>query len=741
MEELSAEKLAATNRIHIAPILLGYIIYVIFLSMTDLLALPLYYLDANRFLPVAIGLAAALTVLLVVRTRKYISIETLRLQKSWLVYGGILLAIAFLRGLAPDLSHDVSMARVFWQYPGFADNISYNVFPAGFTFFFPLSDRIFYYPRLLLGCRLGMLMNAFLLILIYRQVWDLLHRLVGSRLEEIRTAYAERAVQQPLIGILNYLISEEFLAFMAVTLYYSLADLGTYMIDLVAIPLLLWLVKRVLDGRRHDAAVAELIFVAVLCGLCFALKFTNVIFVAPLLLIYLWQNRKAIHPGIFCLCLLLGLLPSVPYLLYAYTSTGNPVFWTFNSIFKSPYYPDTDFKDTRWGPQNWKDFLLWPFHLIFNYSENVAEISFLPQVYLLFGYVGAGCAALRYRKHKEEKPLLLVAAVFMIFTLFWLKSTGYPRYAILCEILALLLAAAWLISFLESKKRWKRAVAVLSLLVLFAQCMVNTGAAALNLYDWSFRERIVSTSAITSYYRLNAAELFTDRGLIGTEEQRERVDVFLSTHIRHSMMKVLDPDAAIVNGSYIVNYLLALKDEKGIDYVSYYFGKLKEEEANGARIYDMAIAGEYDSFCDSANSVGAEIISLEEVDGYFVGKDTPILIGYSMTGKENTCTDLSTQPSFEIPAGSAAVHISGIACLPSYVQWDAVNPIVQICISAAGESVALLTLEIPQHEYIQIDQLLDVSQYTQSGSATLSISDVSEQSIAGNIFNLEVLPQ
>ena len=204
-------------------------------------------------------------------------------------------------------------------------------------------------------------------------------------------------------------------------------------------------------------------------------------------------------------------------------------------------------------------------------------------------------------------------------------------------------------------------------------------------------------------------------------------------------MLALDPDAAIINGSYIVNQLGEVKEQKDIDYAAYYFGKLKEQEKTGAGIFDIAVASEYDSIITGANSVGAEIISLEEVDGYFVGRDTPILVGYSMTGKENTCTDLSQHPTFMFPQGTEKIRISGIACLPSYVQWEAENPVLQVTVSSADGTAEVLTVEIPQHEYICLNETIDLSAFSRESNITVTLNDASGQGIAGNIINLRVV--
>ena len=722
------------NKIRISGVLFAYTAYIVFLSITDLLAISLFYGGWNQFLWGAILAAAVCTVILAKKFSKYCVFERIVTHRALLLYGTIFLVVGILRGLAPDLSHDVSQGRVYWQTPGFADNIDENVFPAGFTFFFPLSDRIFYYPRVLLGYRMGTLMNALVLILIFLQMYKLIHTLLGKRMEMLRKNYTEKAISRPIYGVLTYLMSEELFAFVSITLFYALADLGTYMIDLFAIPLLLWLLQRVLDESQQSNR-AEQLFVALLCGLSFAMKFTNVIFIAPVLLVYLWQNRKEIRATTFVVALIVGLLPAAPYLLYAYTSTGNPVYWTFNSIFKSPYYPDENFKDLRWGPQNWVQVLLWPLHIILHPTERVSELSIWPQIYLMVGYLGGIYVIIKTWKEHYTRKATLFAALFFAFVLLWLKSTGFPRYAILCEMMAVVLGAYLIVGGLAAKVKWKKLVAMILMVALLGQCAINTVGGALNYYDWSFRWKI-SPDTLSSEYKLNAQEAFRDRGLIGTDEQS---DIFLSTHLRHSIMKALDPDAPIVNGNYIVTFLSAVKEAKGIDYAEYYFTKLAEEEKKGARIYDIAIANEYSEFISGANSVGAEIISLEEVDGYFIGRDTPILIEYSMTGRENTCTDLAQQPAFEFPQGTGEISLTGIACLPSYVQWDYPPAILQVTVSTASGTNEVLTVEIPQHEYIQLDEVLDLSPYSKDGPVTVMLSDIGAEAIDGNIFNLKVV--
>ncbi|WNX84091.1 hypothetical protein RWV98_16145 [Agathobaculum sp. NTUH-O15-33] len=726
------------NLLKIPAILYGYIFYIAFLSITDVFALPLYYLNANNFLPAAIGIALALTVVMAWWYRTQFAFSRMKTNRSFYLYVAIILVIALIRSIIPDLSHDVSQGRVFWQTPYFVDNVNCNVFPAGFTFFFPLSDRIFYYPRILLGYRLGTLGNAFLLLLIYYQVVGLTGHLLKESQQKLREKLRKKSIKRPLYDFIMFVLSEDTLAFLSVMLFYSIADLGTYMVDLFGIPLLLWLLNITLIQRKGKRSFAQLLFVAMVCGILFAMKITNIIFIAPLLLVFIYQSRQSIKFRTFLLCFLVGIIPATPYLLYAYTSTGNPVYWTFNAVFKSPFYPDKNFKDTRWGPSSWKEFLLWPVHLIMHPTERVSEISKYSQIYLLLGWIATGVVAVRCLLKKRATNLLAVTACFVGFTILWQKSTGYPRYAILCEMLAAIVLIGAVFPWIVDGGNAKRIIAITLLATLTIQCAFNTLAGALNLYDWGWRD-VVSWESLKSTYADNAKYLLKDRGLIGTEEQRNRVDFFLSTNFQHSMMKAMDPDAPIINGSYVTASLASVKQEKGIDYADYYLGKIAKNEANGAGIYDMTTVNNFDNLCDNANMVGAEIVSLEEVSGYFIGRDTPLLIGYSMTGKVNTCTELRESQIIQLPENTKNVQVKGIICIPSYVRWEIPDAGFQIKITHNAGATVFYKKAIPNMEYFMLDEIFSLDGL--KGDISISISDPSGNKWCANVINLEVNAQ
>lgn len=85
-----------------------------------------------------------------------------------------------------------------------------------------------------------------------------------------------------------------------------------------------------------------------LLGLLAGLKSSNAAYVLlPLawLLIHAWRNH--VMARLMVVVLAAAVIGGASY-FYAIAITGNPVFPLFNSIFKSPYFPLTDFHDYRW---------------------------------------------------------------------------------------------------------------------------------------------------------------------------------------------------------------------------------------------------------------------------------------------------------------------------------------------------------------------------------------------------------
>jgi len=716
-----------------------YIAYVAFWSFTDILSLPLFYIHHNELVVGAMAIALLIVVAAFKKLKEKSRFVPFQLNKLSIIFILIIIVISFIRSIKPDVSADVAAGRVLWQNPGFEDNINYNFFPASWTFYFPLPDRLFYIPKLLLGYRMGTTFNAFLLVLIFLQVRSIYQSLSSAQIEKVQYEYIRKIKMESIYGGSILWLNEDMFSFLSVMLFYSIADLGTYMIDITAIPILLWMIQDgIADGGDKKPPV-YFIWIAFLSGLAFALKLTNIIFIFPLLLACIWKNRKVITLKLFLLCFLVGVLPALPYLIYSYKSTGNPVYFTFNSIFKSPYYSDTDFKDGRWGPSSLKEFILWPIHLIIHPGSHVSEISIWPQIYLFLGYVGIFYIFIQEIHHNNQpKAIKFLTLQSVIFDLLWLKTTGYPRYAIICEIISVILIVCCIMDCLLARSKIKRIIAICLAFCLTCQSLLNVVGGAINFYDWSFRGDVM-----TKAYRLEYLEsikmLFKDRDKIGTKEQQDKIGVFFSVNgtQSHMMMDALNKNAPLINGTYALS-ISGLKEEKGLDYKAECVEKLNKAESEGKKIYDISNPSNFINL-DNPNLFGAEIVSIEEVKGYFTGRDTPLLIQYTMSGKQNTMTGIQQEQIYDLPEGTGKVRIKGIFCIPSYIRWE--TPDAQLHITVTGEngSKILLDQAIPNCSYFHLDDEYDVADLT--GPLTVSVSDINGTDLSTVAINLEVIPQ
>ena len=177
-------------------------------------------------------------------------------------------------------------------------------------FGFRLGDRMFYPFRALFGLRMGTLLNALAMLVIYRQVTVFLSMEAG-RLE--RTC-----------SWLKHLAP--VLAFLIVSRLELIQESGSYMVELLALPFLLEMVFLLLRGLDEAKWEREAVLFCLFGGILFCLKMTNIVYLVPLVLLYLWKIRKYLTPKLFLGCLVTGMIPVSVYLIYNGIAMKNPVY-------------------------------------------------------------------------------------------------------------------------------------------------------------------------------------------------------------------------------------------------------------------------------------------------------------------------------------------------------------------------------------------------------------------------------
>jgi len=391
-------------------------------------------------------------------------------RQFWLVVALPLLLIFAMRAALPDTSFDVLNYRLVNAERGlsgwpFRDG---DFFPA----YYPLNpapDMLLGIGRHLLGYRLGTITNLLVLL------W------VGTILEKfIRPYVGDRWLRSA--GVLLILWTE-----------HALFLVNNYMVDLLAIPLLLLATQIALQPDPSENTHGSGIRLGLYLGASIALKLLNLAYCIPIILVYfyaLWRRKPVnLRLARAAAWLVIGsALPLLPYSIYIWRDTGNPVFPFFNRIFHSPFWPNSNLGDGRWGPHGWWETIIWPLRVTLK-PERFGELAvYSGRISIVFIV-----AILVLAWPNLDRRLRLLGFVAFSGTLLWAAMlTGYARYAVFVEMLGGVTLLGLVASlFATNKQQTQRArllkagLANLLLCVLLAQCLSAIPYIARN--EWSMR--------------------------------------------------------------------------------------------------------------------------------------------------------------------------------------------------------------------------------------------------------------
>ncbi|HEX3279587.1 MAG TPA: hypothetical protein VHR36_00025, partial [Pyrinomonadaceae bacterium] len=347
-------------------------------------------------------------------------------RSFWLLAALPLLGIYALRAAFPDHSFDVLNYHILHGERSLRGTLFLpgDFFPTT-TPFNPAPDTLTAISRHLLGYRLGTIVNWLVL------VW------AAQVADRILRSFVKRVWLRSVCVLVVFLAE------------HLLFEISTYMVDLLTLPLLLEATYLTLSVSRTEIPVcppsdpssaknrqecpsyrASFCQVALLLGVSTAFKITNLTVALPLLLLWafrFWQTGglarqlKTAAAG-----LLIFVLPLLPFCIYIYRLTGNPLFPIANIFFKSPYWPTHGGWDNRWGPVGFWQTVAWPVMVVFK-PERYSELA----VYsgrLSLGVIAAITALIFVRKNSELRGLCLI---LLATSLLWtVAALGYSRYGL-----------------------------------------------------------------------------------------------------------------------------------------------------------------------------------------------------------------------------------------------------------------------------------------------------------------------
>jgi len=451
----------------------------------------------------------------------------------WITVIPPLIFIFLLRAPLPDVSFDVlnyrllhserSLRGLFYQAADFFPTAApYNPAPDTFTGLF----------RHALGYRLGTVGNLLILI------WSA--QIIDRILREFIAQSWWRAGCVLLIMLAEQLLFE----------------INTYMVDLIALPLMLEATRLAL--RVDDAETPSRVYIhsAILIGIAIALKLTNIVAAVPLLIVLAYKSvagkrrldwlQLATTSTMTAVALI---APVLPFCVYLWRLTGNPVFPLANKVFKSPYWPTGGGWDERWGPIGIWESVAWPVVIAFK-PERYSELA----VYagrLTIGFVTALVALPFIWRVRRARWLCLM---LLIGCLAWsVAGMGYSRYGFFLEILSGVAIVAVAVSIAQGAANnlpWRKAIAIF----LFAMLGIQTiaGCALVLQYEWSMRPTFMQ-----SRFGSNARYFLRDRSLtkfLTSEEKSmlDDVDIWVESSVKTTSLEaLLKPNAPVLGvGNY-----------------------------------------------------------------------------------------------------------------------------------------------------------------------------------------------
>ena len=252
-----------------------------------------------------------------------------------------------------------------------------------------------------------------------------------------------------ILVIINMLFSNELNRFLRIiTIVLSLlspfwlAEVGTTFQNWVSVPVvLLGVIFLVKHQPNLQTAKRNLLLSGIFFGFAAGFKLTNALYALALILsIFVFAILKRDAQVLKLLLrtsggIAIGISIFVPWMAWVWREMENPIFPNFNKFFQSQYYPNEDFRDSRWMFDSFGDLLSvvsgW------SYGSNTAELRAfdprLPIIFLLSIGLSLFVASKVFSKKgekvnsfNEQQTRFLIWSLLSV--LIWVRVFFYSRY-------------------------------------------------------------------------------------------------------------------------------------------------------------------------------------------------------------------------------------------------------------------------------------------------------------------------
>lgn len=231
-------------------------------------------------------------------------------------------------------------------------------------------------------------------------------------------------------------------------------------LDIMGIPLIIQCIYFCIN-RNIKFDYKLICYISFCLGLCVAIKFTNTIYVIPLMI---WLFYRIIrldtkqHILMFA-SMIAGVLPLIPYGVWGILTYNDPFYCLLSIKFDLGYWPYIENAglnkvDARWGGRTLMESIFWPMLSMFHYNR-LSELQ-MPSVRLFLGSITSLCI-LCCAKRIGNNPIKILSLFCATVGMFWGIQSGYVRYAVGLEVLYGILLSFAIYHFMEKQfKYWSR---------------------------------------------------------------------------------------------------------------------------------------------------------------------------------------------------------------------------------------------------------------------------------------------
>lgn len=355
------------------------------------------------------------------------------------LFGSMLLGGSMTLFLGKDLNWDLANYHYYNAYALLHFRYDQDFWPAGLnTYFNPTLDLltyflINYFPPRLTGFTLGAI-QGITIWLTFRIALLFLPKEKSSGLLALLIAGLGMYCPQFICGIGMSLGDLTVGIFVLGAVYLAIFALKDY-------PTLHLISDHI--NYSNQKKVQKLIFLSgLLLGLGIGLKYIIGFYALGMAVAFLFApislKNKLFLIFMWGIALVLGITISAGYwMLFLWFKFHNPLFPFFNALFKSPYFPEINWRETRFIPKTAWETLFYPFYFSFHGSRT-DDIPYI-DIRFLITYVLIVISGVRYLVSKT-KPTALAEKCFLIFSIIsfivWELFSGFMRYAIILEMLS-----------------------------------------------------------------------------------------------------------------------------------------------------------------------------------------------------------------------------------------------------------------------------------------------------------------